>query len=336
MQSNFSDVKKILIIQYKPFGDILLNTAYLPGLRKKFPNAQIDFLIQRPYRIVLEDNPHIDNLVIMEKTKNEFKKIGIRIKTILKVRKEKYDLVIDQLRGVGSAQITLFSGARYRLGWKLKKYNWVYNYLTPRDNLRYYALLKSDVLKPLNIKFDSLETFYHIKEKSLTYIDKWLKEVGLEGKPFLIVSPTSPVLYKQWDLASYAKTLDMVKEGLGLDIVFLWGPNELANVETIVAQMKTKAIIACKTNFNEAGALLKRGSIFFGNDGGVNHLAIAVKTPSVAIFGPHTNPIKWQANHIKTHTFLRNWDCKDKTDRRLGISPEMAFKELKKMYEMIK
>ena len=51
------EIHKILIIQQKPFGDILLNTGYLPELRRHFPQAQIDFLIQRPYLTVLEDNP---------------------------------------------------------------------------------------------------------------------------------------------------------------------------------------------------------------------------------------------------------------------------------------
>lgn len=331
-----NSIKKILIIQYKPFGDILLNTAYLPKLREKFPDAQIDFVIQKPYLTILEDNPYLDNLIIMKKVKQEIPKFKERLRIIKLVRKEKYDLVIDQLRGTGSAQIVMFSGARYRIGWKLKRYNWLYNLSEPRKNIRYYGLLKFDVLKALGITENNEDTFYHIKDTSQAKIDEWLQEINLLDKDFIVVSPCSPVIYKQWSLDLYAESLDRITKELNLTVVLLWGPNELDAVEYIADKMKEKALIAVKTNFNEAAALLKRSRLFFGNDGGINHLAIAVKTPSVAIFGPHSNPKKWQANHKKTHTYLRNWDCKDRTDRSLGITTEQAFKEVKRVYGLVK
>lgn len=329
-------IKKILIIQYKPFGDILLNTAYLPSLRERFPHAQIDFLIQKPYVTIMEDNPNIDNLVIMQKFKKEIPKIRERIKIIKVIRKEKYDMVIDQLRGTGSAQITAFSGAKYRVGWKLKRHNWLYNISEPRSNLRYYGLLKFDVLKQLGITEANQDTFYHIKPESQTKIDAWLSEMELINKKFIVVSPCSPVIFKQWSLDLYAETLDRVIKDLNLQVVLLWGPGELDRVNYIIKQMKEIPILALKTNFNEAGALLHRSQLFFGNDGGINHVAIAVKTASVAIFGPHSNPRKWQANHKKIHTYLRNWECKDRKDRSLGITVEQAVAEIKKVAELVK
>jgi len=333
---DIKNVKKILIIQYKPFGDILLNTAYLPRLREKFPNAQIDFLIQKPYVTILEDNPNIDNLVIMQKFKKEIPKIRERIKIIFKIRKEKYDMIIDQLRGAGSAQITMFSGAKYRIGWKLKRFNWLYNISELRENIRYYGLLKFDVLKSLGIIENNDDTYYYIKPESQDKIDSWLTEINLNNRDFIVVSPCSPVIFKQWSLDLYAATLDKVIKELNLSVILLWGPNELDRVNYIAEKMKNTPIIALKTNFNEAAALLNRSKLFFGNDGGINHVAIAVKTPSVAIFGPHSNPKKWQANHKNTHTYLRNWDCKDKNDRTLGITADQAVAEIKKMLEIVR
>ena len=92
-KDQLSEIKKILIIQQKPFGDILLNTGYLPELRRNFPDAQIDYLIQRPYLTILEDNPHLDNLVIMEKPKGRgLKYILPQVRAAIEVRKRKYDL----------------------------------------------------------------------------------------------------------------------------------------------------------------------------------------------------------------------------------------------------
>lgn len=329
--TELKEIKKVLIIQYKPFGDILLNTAYLPKLRAKFPQAQIDFLIQKPYLTILEDNPFLDNLLIMEKKKKEIPKILERIRIIKKVRQEKYDVIIDQLRGPGSAQIAFFSGAKYRVGWKLKRFNWIYNITEERKNLRYYALLKFDLLREFGITETKDDTFYHVKTESHDKINKWLNEEKLNCKEFVVVSPCSPVVYKQWSLDLYAETLDRIVNELNLTVVLLWGPNEYDSVEYIARNMLYPVKIAPKTSFNEAAALLEKALMFFGNDGGINHLSVAVKTPSLALFGPHTNPVKWQANHKKIHKFLKNNKCNDKQDRSLGITCDQVISSLKEL-----
>ena len=65
MNINLSKISRILIIQYEPFGDVLLNTGYLPSLKEKFPDAKIDFLVKDRYKLILEDNPYINELVII-------------------------------------------------------------------------------------------------------------------------------------------------------------------------------------------------------------------------------------------------------------------------------
>ena len=117
--------------------------------------------------------------------------------------------------------------------------------------------------------------------------------------------------------------------------MLLWGPNEDILCEEIISKMKTKPIMAIPTKFNEAAALLKRSKMYISQDGGINHVAIAVQTPSIAIFGPHSNPKKWQAWHKPQHPYLRNWDCKDRTDRTLGISAETVFDKFNELLKTI-
>jgi ADP-heptose:LPS heptosyltransferase len=322
--SELKQIKKILIIQYKPFGDILLNTGYLPFLRERFPHAQIDYLIQKPYLTLLEDNPYLDNLVIMQK------KTGLayyieRNRTILVVRKRRYDLIIDQLRGSGSALITLFSGAKYRLGWELKRWNWVYNYRRKRTNDRYYSLMKFHVLEPLGINETPHELYYKIKDASQAKIDYWLQSAGLHEKEFIVFSPGTPVLAKKWSLDSFADLADHIQQNHPFKVILLWGPGEEQDCQQIITKMHSQVILAPPTTFNEAAALLKRAKLYISQDGGINHVAIAVQTPSIAIFGPHSNPKKWQAWHKPIHPYLRNWDCTDSTDRTLGITPELVY-----------
>ncbi|HOD17127.1 MAG TPA: glycosyltransferase family 9 protein [Candidatus Cloacimonadota bacterium] len=333
-EAELKTITKILIIQYKPFGDILLNTGYFPFLRAKFPNAQIDFLIRDSHITVLEDNPYLDNLVITHNKKG-LAYYQERLRIIRVVRARKYDLIIDQMRGTGSALITLFSGAKYRIGWQLKRWNFVYNYRKPRSNDRYYSLMKFHLLEPLGISETPHELYYFIKEQSQQKIDAWLAAVNLKPKEFIVFSPGTPVLAKKWALDSFVALADLIQQNHPYQIVLLWGPGEETDCQYIAENTKYPVVIAPPTNFNEAAALLNRAFMYISQDGGINHLAVAVNTPSIAIFGPHSNPKKWQAWHLPIHPYLRNYKCMDEKDRTLGITPVMVYEKFLELLKVV-
>ena len=323
-------IQKILIIQYKPFGDVLLNTGYLPTLRRKFPKAQIDFLVQKPYKIILEDNQFLDNLLIIPKVKRgTFGYFLERIKAMLMVRKENYDLIIDQIRNSGSAYITLFSGAKFRLGWHLKRWNWVYNFRVPRDKTRYYARMKFDLLAPLGIKEEKHSLDYKIKKSSFDYIDRWLKENQLNDRKIVSFSPGSPVKSKKWEASCYAELGDLIMEKTDFSVILMWAPDEREDCERVSALMTNKPIIAPRTTFNQAGALLKRSQMLICNDGGLNHLAVAVGTPSIAIFGANMNPRKWTAWHTGIHFYFKEFDKSKIKDNTFNIKPEAVYQKFR-------
>jgi len=257
-----------------------------------------------------------------------------RLRIIRLVRKREYDVVVDQLRGTGSAQITMFSGAKYRLGWLQKRWNWVYNYKVQRDNFRYYSRAKFDLLNPLGVFEEPHNTYYKIKPESVEYIDKWLAKKGLDSKQLVVISPVSPVPAKQWRLDYFVKLGDLILQQTDFKLILLWGPYEKLAAKYIYRNMQKKPIIAPSTTFNQAGALLKRAAMYIGNDGGINHLAIAMETPSIAIFGPKTNPKKWVAWHKKQHMYLRDWNFKDWEDRSFNITPEQVFAKFKEYFKL--
>lgn len=330
--TELESVERILLIQYKPFGDVLLNTGYLPELRSHFPEAGIDFLVQRPYRTILEDNPHLDELLLMRKLKRDTLPYLLeRLRVVRMVRRRCYDVVVDMLRGPGSAQITLFSGARFRLGWQLRRWNWVYNYRVKRDNQRYYSRSKFDLLAPLGIEEVPHGLYYRIRPEAQKYVDRWMREADLDEGGFITISPASPVAAKQWSPECFARLGDLIEGELGVPLVLLWGPGERELCQRIEALMEATPLIAPPTTFNQAGALLRRSKAYAGNDGGINHLAVAMETPSVAVFGPTSNPRKWTAWHLPRHTFLRDWKNRNREDATFGIAPEQVLKKLREV-----
>ena len=334
--SRLKEIHNILIIQQKPFGDILLNTAYLPALRQRFPDAQIDYLIERPYVTILEDNPHLDNLVVMEKAKGKGLRYFVeQLKAARRVRKRGYDLIIDQLRGTSSARMVIFSGAKYRLGWDKKRWNFIYNVRIPQAPIRYKSLYKFDLLAPLGIETKEHNLEYRVKETSTAYIQKWFHDTGLDGKKIVVFSAGTPVKRKQWDLDSYAVLGDKIQNETNFRVILLWGPGEKEDALHIRDKMETTAIMAPSTTFNEAGALLNFTHVLITNDGGINHLAVSQNTPSISIFGPTSSPAKWCPRHRKEYLYLKDYDFSDFKDNTFNISPNQVFDKFQALLALL-
>lgn len=331
-RDQLASIHKILIIQQKPFGDILLNTGYLPELRRHFPKARIDYLIQRPYITILKNNPHLDNLIIMEKPPGRGPRYYYaQLKAAITVRKGSYDLIIDQLRGTSSARVIMLSGAPYRLGWIKKRWNFLYNIQIPKAEIRYKSYYKFDLLAPLGIKTKDHGLEYKIEKSSLAMIENWLDVVGLESGKFIVLSPGTPVKGKQWYLDGYVQLADRIASQTDFSVVLLWGPHEKKDAEYVQAQMKNRSILAPPTSFNEAGALLRSARLLVTNDGGINHLAVSQKTPSISIFGPLSNPLKWCAWHRKEYLYLNDWEFKDRRDNSFNITPDQVFEKVQEL-----
>lgn len=326
MDIDIQSIKRILIIQYQPFGDVLLNTGYFSALRKKFPDTKIDYLIKKKFQVVLDNNPYLDELVVFEDGKG-WRYVPERIKLLKRIRTRKYDLIIDQIRGFGSAQMTWFSGAKYRLGFIHKKYAFIYNIKSERQSVRYHSSMKFDALLPLGIKEEPHELYFYIKPESEEYIDNWLKQSGLNEKKIITFSPSSPVPRKKWSLNAYARLGDMILQNLKCKIVILWAPNEKEDAETLFELMDQKPIMAPITDLNEAAAMLKRSALLICNDGGLNHLSVATETPSIAIFGS-IKPIRWSPEMFAGHYHFFNEQHDSLKDDTFGIDPDKVYQKV--------
>ncbi|RLC46308.1 MAG: hypothetical protein DRH57_06335 [Candidatus Cloacimonadota bacterium] len=332
MKIDFGKVRKILIIQFKPFGDVLLTTSYLEALRDRFQNAKIDFLVSEPYNQVLFNNPYLDEIIAIKEQKG-LSYYYERISLFSKIWKRKYDLIIDQQNMNSSGQVVLFSGAKYRLGYADAQWSFAYNLKANRGKVCYSASRKFDILQPLGIKKRPYKLYYFIKKESIEYIDNWLKKVGLKDKKFLCFSPGSPVKKKKWKIENYAKLADLILGNTNYKVVLLWASNEISDALKMKELMKNAPIIAPKTNLNQGVAMLKQSKLLICNDGGLNHLSVAVDCPSLAIFG-NTSPSVWSpAFAFKNHYHLYNAECDSKKDSSFGITPKVAFEKVMEILE---
>jgi ADP-heptose:LPS heptosyltransferase len=336
--SQLKSIRNILIIQLGPFGDALLTTSYFGTLKRRLPGVRIHYLVKEPYDQVLRGHPLIDEILVIPRRRG----IGYaleRINTVRRIRRRRFDLVIDQQNMPSSQQLTLLSGAAYRLGYRDARLSWAYNLKAGRGPLRYSASRKYDILEPLGIREEPYRLIFNIPEDAQQSMDAWLNDTGLGYGEVVCISPGSPVRHKRWSLASYARLADLIEEGAGngtnkragRTVVLLWGPDERSDADSVASLMETEVHLAPPTDLHQAAALVKRCRLLICNDGGLNHIAVATGTPTLAIFGP-TDPVVWSpASVFEYHHHLHSPGFDSRRDDSFGISPEMAFEKVQEI-----
>ncbi|MBN1558834.1 glycosyltransferase family 9 protein [candidate division KSB1 bacterium] len=321
---NLSRIEKILVVQPKPFGDVLLTSAYLPALRRRFPQARIDFFVTKPYDRMVYKHPSLDDVVAVNMRNGKWY-IYDRLVSFWTVFKRRYDLVIDQNASTSSSQIVALSGARYRLGYSSGQSAMFSNIKAEYGPTKYNAAKRYDMLKPFGIDEEPLQLFFYISGQEHKFADAWMRENGLSGKRMAIYSPGTTYRYKAWKTSRFAEFADMVAERTDLATVLIWGPNERSYAETMAAEMKTRALILPQLTLGQAAAFLRRATFLFCNDGGLYHLAVATKTPTLGFFGS-VEIIAWSAQgFVPTHFHLHNPEYKLEPERHFGFTATDAL-----------
>jgi len=290
---------KILLIQLKQIGDVLMTTPALRALRKKHPGAEIHFLTQKPSNQIFEFNPFVDRVIDFP-TKSDFRE---RLGFIESLRKEKYDVAIDFLGLPKTALLTKLIGAKKRIGFKKFGRSLFYTErVFASDENLYSVEHKIQLLRSLGVHSTDfqLDFFYGNQDLSKAQAilqDLHPKKIG----PLISISPVSRQAYKVWPAENFAVTADYLIDKYQADILFLWGPNEYGFIKAVKDKMKNQPLGDYDIpTIRETAALLKLVDLHIGNDNGPMHFAIAVKTPSVAVFG-RPKLSNWTPPESKTH-----------------------------------
>jgi len=289
------DVRKILVIKLRAIGDVVLSSALLPGLREFYGDAKIHFMVESQGKEVLENNPYVDQIVVLPL--KEWKKLsGVKawlsgLRFLRMVRKEKYDVVFDLFGNPRSAFITWITGAPLRVGFSFCGRKYAYNKrIVPRGGEVHEVEFNLDALRALNIPVIKAFPLFPIPKKDKDFIDRWIKENGLE-KSFLVgLNPWGSWQAKRWGLEKFAALTDKLVETYQAKVVVLWGPGEREHAEKIKALAHHPVFIAPETSLKELGALLSRCQLVVANDSGPMHISAAVGTKTIGIFGP----TRWQ------------------------------------------
>ncbi len=304
----------IVVLRLRAFGDTVLTTPTLRGLKKAYPQARLSVVMETGMAQVLAGLPYIDEVITFDrvglKARGPIAELVGTIRFWLELRRRRFDLALDVLGTPRTAMMTWMTRAPVRVGFGFRFRSLAYTLVWPPDlKRRYIADFTADLLRALGHAPDSLVTDFFIPETSQASMDAWLSAQGLlESRPIFVQGAGG------WDLKRYpiekiAQALAQVATQTGRRVVSLWGPGEQAMALDLVERVGKSACLAPATDFKAMGALLKRGGLLLTNDNATKHLAGAVGCPTVTVFGP-TSDVAWHPASDPMHRSVRlDLDC---------------------------
>ncbi|MFQ5629151.1 MAG: lipopolysaccharide heptosyltransferase II [bacterium] len=310
----YPNVRNILIIKLRSIGDVILATPVIENLRKAYPHATIDFLTERPCYPIIKNHPDLNDVVVFNRTYIQnlswHKSLRKNLDFFKKLRGKKYDLVFDLFGNPRSALFALATGAKHRIGFAFRGRKYAYNKIVqPRGDKVHEVLFNLDALEKIGIPIKSTELFVEVDDVNAAYVESYWQEKGLDSRTVVGINASGGWYTKRWPLQSFAKLADWLIDKHQVEILLLWGPAERQDAETIAKMMQRKAVLAPQSDLNKLAAILSRVDLLVSNDSGPMHLAAAVGTPVVGVYGP-TRP-ELQGPWGEIHTIVRNdgLDC---------------------------
>jgi lipopolysaccharide heptosyltransferase II len=269
---------KILIIQPAFIGDVILSTSIMQQLRNFYPAAAIDILVKKGNEEVVTDQPFADEVIVFDKTK----KIKNLFRLLLKIRKTRYDLVVNLNRFFSSGFLTAFSGAAIKQGFKKNPFSFFFTNKFPHD-----IGSNATVLHEIERNNLLIEKYTRaIPSKPVLYFSKEVlsKVSAYKTQQYVCIAPASVWYTKQ---LPEEKWLELIKCIPVETIIYLLGaPSDRPLCERIKNNCGRANVTSLAGNLSlkQSAALIKDASINFVNDSAPLHLASAVNAPVCAVF----------------------------------------------------
>jgi len=304
---------KILVIRLSSLGDILHTLPAFFDLRNSFPDAKIDWLVGSSSSFLLSTVRGIDTIHVFDKDAvrislpDRSTRYPIR-KLIRTLRAEKYDYSIDFQGLLKTALLGFLSGATTRIGFskdlvREKPAHWFYQRTIPPPKEPLHILAQNRRLAELTGAYPAIVPFEPVvAEEDLRVVDSLIQKEGLSK--FAVINPGGGWPSKIWKPECYGRLADRIQRELKLPVVVTTGPGEENLYDIMSAQCSEKPLIHFQIPFLQLIPLLKKAQLLIGADTGPFHLACALGTAVVGIFGP-TSPVRngpWNdKDEIVTH-----------------------------------
>jgi len=283
MKINISEINKILCIKPRGIGDAVLSTILLDNLKAYFKKAKIDYLTEPFVKPAIENLPDVNKVITMGK--KEFSpKIAMRI------RKERYDIIIDTWSNPRTAQVTFLSGIKYRVGFAYRGRKYAYNIKATSDRGSIHmAEHNLQLLKAMDVPIITKRIQYEIKKEDNEKAKNIILKNIESGKLIIGIVPSGGWKSKRCEPEKWSELCFALLDKYDCSLLVISGPGDENDAEFIKNKLGEKIIHFHKTTLKEITALINNCDIIIANDSGPMHIAAALDKPTLGLFGP-TDP----------------------------------------------
>ncbi len=293
-------IKKMLLVKLSSIGDVVHSLPILKVLRGRYPKAHIAWVVKPFCKEIIEGNPYLDEVLIFERGKwGSMKNAACAVRDfgrlIRKIRRRKFDMVVDLQGLFYTGLITFLSGSPLRLGFaNAREFSHLfYNRKVHVPTMDLHAVDRYLLMaKALGISGGGMDFTIRISQQDRQFVQDFLRrtQVRSPSGPLIAMNPSARWITKQWNVEKFAELADALHDQWGANIVLIGSHEDVELVEKVCRLTRCDPIVTTgKTNLKQLVALLDQADLLITNDTGPMHIAASVATPTVSLFGP-TDP----------------------------------------------
>ena len=293
---------KIAVIQPKMIGDVLITSVIFEELKQKFPEAELHYIVNKNTTPVLENNPFIDKIIILDPSTE--KGFSGFLNQMNRIRGEKYDIIVDSYSKLITALLCKFSGAEKTISFNKRYSNFFYTNTIIRTKKSISTATKAvehrlQLLQPLGIDFQVIKPKLYLENSEIEVAINTLKQSNIDlKKPIVMISAIGSSEAKTYPLQHMAIVIDEIAKNKSVQILFNYIPNqkkialELFHLCKLETQEKIFFEVYAKS-LREFMGLTSQCSALIGNEGGAINMAKALNIPTFTIFSPFILKNDW-------------------------------------------
>ena len=294
---------KLAIVKLSSLGDVIHALPVAAALRRALPGAELTWIVEAREYAILRDHPDLDAVVPVDTrlwrrlmwrpagVRQVWDKVG-RLRA--RIRRARFDVAIDLQGLLKSGVLTAYTGAPMRIGfsasWCHERLNTFFTnrHVTPPPEAVRVVDQYLSILGPLGITPGPAEFHVPVPQEARRRMGDYLAKEGVKrGDRVVAINPGAGRVSKQWPVAHFRELAERLITEAQARVLLLWGPDEADMARRIGLGLSGHAVLtAPPTDLGELSALLERTSLMIASDTGPLHLAAALGTPALGLYGP--------------------------------------------------
>jgi ADP-heptose:LPS heptosyltransferase len=336
-------IQSITVLMFGLLGDVLIRTPVLRALKELYPDAKITVAADAIGEQILRNNPDCDAIIIVNRSKKDRLSYYLnKFVTIAKIRKSKMDLIVDLYNGGSSPMMVLSSSAKYRLGYKHQKNNFVYNIKSlyvPYANgvIDSFNHQVMSILNPISDKTFSLQPIFTIPRDVEENIRNYISQLNVDMKNVYVLNLGSGGEEKLLDNAIYFQAIEYIYKKYNLTPAIIQNPSQEYLQESLIKEhlensgipfIKLKAL-----SLDEVGAFIAQSRFIITPDTGLMHLSFSLDSYVLALF-TYTNPKLVDIGSKKFFPVFEHFEERE-LHKKQNITFELIQKSVDTLFEEI-